>query len=153
MAAPSRRVVVTGLGLVTPLGADAALSWDALRAGRSGIRTLTNWDVSPLPCRIGGAPPGFAAANPYLDRCDPDKKKVQEKKKATKLMARTIQLAVAAAEMALVDAGLKPGQLDPARFGVEFGSGMIATELDELVEAARLSVNCQPGSVSLPAWG
>src|SRR5919197_820582 len=143
MAASSRRVVFSGLGLVSPLGGDAASSWEALRAGRTGVRALASWDVSPLPCRIGGEVPNFDAKG-YLDQFDPDRKKVQEKRKALKLMARTIQMAVAGAEMALVDAGVKPGQLDPLRFGVEFGSGMIATELDELVEAARASTNCQP---------
>src|SRR5947199_10299303 len=125
MAAPSRRVVVSGLGLVSPLGGDAASSWEAVRAGRTGVRALASWDVSPLPCRIGGEIPNFDAKS-YLDRFDKDKKKVQEKRKALKLMARTIQLSVAAAEMALVDAGLAPGQLDPQRFGIDFGSGMIA---------------------------
>lgn len=152
MAAASRRVVFTGLGLVTPLGGDAESTWQALCAGRSGVRPIQSWDVSPLPCRIGGEVTNFDA-KAYLDRFDRDKKKIQEKRKALKLMARTIQMAVASAEMALVDAGLVPGQLDPLRFGVEFGSGMIATELDELTDAAKVSVNCQPGSVSLPAWG
>src|SRR5205807_9726384 len=130
-ASSSRRVVFSGLGLVGPLGGDAPSSWQALRAGESGVRALTAFDVSPLPCRIGGEVRHFDAKS-YLDKFDPDKKKQQEKKKALKLMARTIQMAVAAAEMALVDAGVKPGQLDPLRFGVEFGACMIATELEEL---------------------
>src|SRR5437660_10352332 len=151
-ASSCRRVVFTGLGHLGPLGGDAAATWQALLAGTSGVRPLRAYDVSPLPCRIGGEVQNFDAKS-YLDKFDPDKKKQQEKKKALKLMARTIQMAVAAAEMALVDAGVKPGQLDPLRFGVEFGACMIATELEELADAAKLSVNCQPGAVSLPNWG
>ena len=68
-------------------------------------------------------------------------------------MARTIQLAVAAAQCALDDSGVDKEKLDPTRFGVEFGAGLIATELEELGDAALASANCQPGSVDLEKWG
>jgi 3-oxoacyl-[acyl-carrier-protein] synthase II len=145
MSAPTRRrVVFTGLGMLTSLGGNADATWAALRAGRSGIGPIRLFDVAPLPCRIGGEVAGF----------DP-KKYVADKKKhrGFKMMARPVQMAVSVAEMALTDSGFRPGQLDPTRFGVEFGAGLIPTELDDLGPAARVSVNCQPGSISLINWG
>jgi 3-oxoacyl-[acyl-carrier-protein] synthase II len=143
-ASSRRRVVFTGLGFLSPLGGDTASTWTALRAGQSAIRAIRSFDVSPLPCRIGGEMVGFDAKKYISDR---------KKHKSLRMMARTIQLAVAGAEMALTDAGFKPGELDPTRFGVEFGSSMIPTELEDLAPASKVCVNCQPGSVSLTAWG
>src|SRR5438552_9094225 len=68
-------------------------------------------------------------------------------------MPRSIQLAVAASQLAMDDARIAREQLDPARFGVEFGAGLIASELEELAVAAQLSANCQPGVVDLERWG
>jgi 3-oxoacyl-[acyl-carrier-protein] synthase II len=69
------------------------------------------------------------------------------------MMARTVQLGVAAANLALEDGRVDEAKLDPARFGVEFGAGLIASELPELADAARASVNCQPHQVDLGKWG
>ena len=68
-------------------------------------------------------------------------------------MARTIQLAVAGAQRALDDGKVDKSKLDPTRFGVEFGAGLIATELIDLADAACISANCQPGRVDLEKWG
>src|SRR5213078_1592241 len=73
--------------------------------------------------------------------------------KSLRVMARTIQLGVAAAQRALDDGQIDKSRLDPARFGIEFGAGLIASELPELVDAARVSANCQPGAVDLERWG
>src|SRR5262249_4969115 len=83
-------------------------------------------------------------AKQYIDK---------KERKSLRVMARTIQLAVAAAQLALTDAGVDKAQLDSARFGCEFGAGLIATELEELAEAAQVSANCQPASVDLEKWG
>jgi 3-oxoacyl-[acyl-carrier-protein] synthase II len=143
MATSSRRAVLTGFGIVTPLGADRAAVWQALREGRSGVRPITSFDASTLPTRIGGEIVGFDARN-YVEK---------KERKSLKMMSRSIQLAVAAAQLALDDSRVDKKQLDPARFGVEFGAGLIASELEEMGVAARLSVNCQPGSVDLEKWG
>jgi 3-oxoacyl-[acyl-carrier-protein] synthase II len=143
MASSPRRAVLTGLGVVTPVGLDLASYWDALRAGRSGVKPLTLFDARHLPCRIAGQIDGFDAKS-YLDKKD---------RKSLKMMSRSIQLAVAAAQQALDDSGVDKARLDPARFGVEFGAGLIATELDELAPAAAVSANCQPGVVDLEKWG
>lgn len=143
MAASSRRAVLTGIGVVTSIGSDAGSFWESLLAGRSGIRRISLFDASRLPVQIAGEITDFDARN-FVDKKD---------RKGLRVMARTIQLAVAAAQRALDHGRVNKEQLDPARFGVEFGSGMIATELDELGEAALASTNCVPGRVDLPRWG
>jgi 3-oxoacyl-[acyl-carrier-protein] synthase II len=134
---------MTGIGVLSAVGADKNAFWDSLSAGRSGVRTIQSFDTSGLPVRIAGEIPAFDAKQ-YLEK---------KERKSLKMMARTIQLAVAAAQLALDDSGVDKAQLDPARFGVEFGAGLIATELEELGEAARVSANCQPGVVDLEKWG
>ena len=139
MAASSRRAVLTGIGVVNSVGLDAASYWDGLLSGRSGIRRIQSFDTAGLPVGIAGEIPQFDAKQ-YLEK---------KERKSLKMMARAIQLAVAAAQTALNDAAVDKERLDPTRFGVEFGSGLIATELDEIGEASRLSSNCQPGVVDL----
>jgi len=143
MAASSRRAVLTGLGVISAIGQDAASFWEALRSSRGGIRTISSFDASALPTRFAAEIPDFDAKS-YLDKAA---------RKSLRVMARTIQLAVAAAQLALDDSGVDKAQLDPTRFGVEFGSGLIASELDELGDAAQISANCQPGTVDLDKWG
>jgi len=143
MASSSRRAVITGLGVITPIGLTLDSFWEGLLTGRSGIRTLSSFDTSGLPIRMGGEVVGFDAKN-YIDKKD---------RRSLKVMARTIQLAVAAAQLAMDDCAIDKQKLDPARFGVEFGAGLIATELEELSIASKVSVNCQPGSVDLEKWG
>ena len=141
--ASSRRTVLTGVGVINPLGLNTAAFWDALRAGRSGIRPIQTFDASRLSTRFAGEVPGFDAKN-YLAKPD---------RKGLKVMARGIQLAVAAAQVAMDDTKVDKARLDPTRFGVEFGSGLLATELEEIAPAAQISTNCQPGVVDLQKWG
>ena len=141
--ASSRRVVITGLGVLTPIGLDAARFWDGLAAGRSGIRKIQSFDASPLPTSLAGEIDGFDAKK-YIDK---------KERKQLRVMARPIQFAVAAAQLALDDAKIQKDKLDPTRFGVEFGAGLIPSELHELGPAAVLSANGQPGSVDLKTWG
>jgi 3-oxoacyl-[acyl-carrier-protein] synthase II len=143
MASSSRRGVITGLGIVSPIGLDKATYWDALTSGRSGIRAIAAFDVSALPTRIAGEVRDFDAKK-YIDK---------KERKSLKIMSRTIQFAVAAAQLALDDSMVQKEKLDPTRFGVEFGAGLIASELEELGPAAQASANCQPGAVDMDKWG
>ena len=143
MASSSRRAVLTGIGLLTPIGLDVDSFWQSLQSGRSGIRPFQSFDASGLPVQFGGELADFDAKK-YIDK---------KERKNLKMMARTIQLAVAAAQLAIDDSGVDKQQLDLSRFGVEFGAGLIATELEEMADAARISSNCQPGSVDLEKWG
>lgn len=133
---------MTGLGLVTPLGAGRSAFWDALAAGRSGVRRISQFDPSGLPCQMAGEVPDFDAKQ-FIDRKD---------RKSLKMMARSIQMGVVASLQALQDATLDPAQLDPARFGLSYGASLIASELEELGPAADASV-VTPGTVDLHRWG
>jgi len=106
-----RRVVVTGLGMLSPVGIGVEEGWKALVAGRSGIGPITQFDPSSFPTRIAGEVKGF------------DPEKYMEKKEARR-NDRFIQFALAAAQMAMEDAGVDMAREDPERFGAIVGSGM-----------------------------
>jgi len=110
-----RRVVVTGLGCVCPVGNTVAESWGNLLAGVSGIDSVTSFDTSPLSVKFAGQVKGFNVAD-YMPE------------KEARHMDRFIHLGLAAADQAIRDAGLPSGeQLDPelaTRIGVNVGSGI-----------------------------
>ena len=105
-----RRVVVTGIGLVTPLGTGTEATWQAAIAGKSGIGPITRFPVAELPSRIAGEVKGFDVEK-YLD------------KKEVRRNDPFIHYAMAAADLALDDAGLPKENLGE-RVGVVIGSGM-----------------------------
>ena len=105
-----RRVVVTGMGVVTPLGQSVDEFWAALVQGKSGIGPITLCDPTPFPCRIAGEVKDFDPGQ-YMDT------------KEARRMARFSQLAVASAALAIEDAGLDMSKLDPERVGVVMGNG------------------------------
>ncbi|HEY7157183.1 MAG TPA: beta-ketoacyl-[acyl-carrier-protein] synthase family protein [Gemmataceae bacterium] len=143
MVASSRRVVISGIGIISPIGLDAGAYWRSMQEGRSGIRPIRTFDAAGLPVRFAGEVPEFDAKD-FVEKKD---------RRGLKVMARTIQLAVAGAQLALNHGKVDKSKLDPSRFGVEFGAGLIATELMDLAEAAVVSANCQPGRVDLEKWG
>lgn len=106
-----RRVAVTGVGLITPLGVGVEKSWDGLIQGISGIRTITYFDASAFQTRIAGEVSGF---NPE-DYIEP---------KEIKKMDRFIHFGIAAATMALNDAQLKIDEQNATRVGVYVGAGL-----------------------------
>ena len=106
-----RRVVITGLGMVTPLGTGTEKSWDGLMEGRSAVKRTTLFDPSDLPCQI-------AAEVPDLDLDLFIEKKEQKK------MDRFIHLGIAAASIAMEDSGLKITDSNSVRVGVIIGAGI-----------------------------
>src|SRR5512141_2392628 len=106
-----RRVVVTGLGLVSPVGIGVEESWSALLAGKSGIGPITLFDASTFPSRIAGEVKGF----------DPEQ---FMGKKEVRRNDRFIHFAMAAAEMAMKDAGLDMAKEDAERVGCIVGAGI-----------------------------
>lgn len=145
MPANARRAVITGLGVITPIGSDPVLFWNALLAGTPGVRAIRHFDPNGLPCRIGGEIPDFDARK-FIPAAN------KEGRKSLKVMSRTVQLGLCAAHQAM-GGGPKKGEIDPFRFGVEFGCVMIASDLEDLVGAARVSTNCAPNSLNLQVWG
>lgn len=110
-ALPQRRVVVTGVGLMTPLGLTVSESWSGLIQGKSGIATISQFDASAYDAQIAGEVKGF---NP--DEFVP--------KKEQKKMDRFIQFTLAATKMALTDSGLQVTEDDKPRIGTFIGVGM-----------------------------
>ena len=108
---PGRRAVITGLGLVTPLGVGAEPNWAALLRGESGIGPITRFDAARFSTRIAGEVRGFDPLR-FIDRKDVRK------------MDPFIQYAVAAADLAATDAGFGAGALEGDRTGVIVGSGI-----------------------------
>jgi 3-oxoacyl-[acyl-carrier-protein] synthase II len=107
----SRRVVVTGLGLVTPLGAGVERNWQALLAGRSGIRRVTAFDTAGLSCHVAAEVPDFDPAR-WVELTE------------VRRMDRFIALALAAGDEAVAAAHLAVAPADPERFGVAIGVGL-----------------------------
>src|SRR5512135_3352219 len=105
------RVVITGMGVVSPNGIGRRAFSEAIVEGRSGVGYIEGFDTSGLAIKIAGQVKDFDVT-PYLG----------EHKKNLKLMSRAVRFAVGAAAMAVGDAALDEGRLDPARFGVCMGT-------------------------------
>jgi 3-oxoacyl-[acyl-carrier-protein] synthase II len=105
-----RRVVVTGMGVMTGSGKDLNTFWSNISTGKSAINRLSIINTEPLKCKIGGDIPDFDPSE-FMD------------KKEAKKMDRFIQFAVAAARLAYTHSGLKTGDFDPERFGAVVGTG------------------------------
>src|SRR5690242_9016238 len=146
-----RRVVVTGLGFVSPVGIGVEASWSALVAGKSGIGPITLFDASTFPTRIAGEVKGFDPAQ-YMDR------------KEVRRNDRFIHFALAAADMAMKDSGLDLAKSDAERVGCIVGAGMggLGTIEDEHTTFTAkgvkkigpffipsLIINLAPGQISL----
>lgn len=104
------RIVVTGLGLITPIGTGVEAFWDSLKNGRGGIRRITQFDPSPLSSQIAGEVPEFDPGQ-YMNR------------KEARRMSRASQFAVAAAQLAVQDAGLTIDDGNREEVGVLIASG------------------------------
>lgn len=135
----SADVVITGLGIISPIGIGAAAMWDSFVAGRSGVKPLSLFDASSLPIRFGGEVSDF------------DGKIYVRPRKSLKVMSRDIQLAFAASDQAWTDAGLAPDSFDPERFGVVFGSDLIQPDPEETADAYRGCMD--DGEFDFRRWG
>ena len=127
-----RRVVVTGTGVVTPLGATVDEMWDAMVAGRSGVGPIRSFDASGLPVRIAAEVTDFRAEDHFGPR---DARRVD----------RFAQLGLVAARQALADSGLEVGEA-PERVGVVFGSGLGG--VGTLVEQVGVLADRGPSRIS-----
>jgi 3-oxoacyl-[acyl-carrier-protein] synthase II len=150
-----RRIVITGLGAITPVGVGVKALVEAIRQRRSGVRPIQGFDRSEHLSRISGqAPPFDPSAGVRKDQA-------RYIKKMQKVMAVDIQMGVAAANQAVLDTGLPLGDLarnepilptiDHTRFGMVFGTNFIATDLADL--ALPIKASHENGSFSLEEWG
>jgi 3-oxoacyl-[acyl-carrier-protein] synthase II len=133
MANSKRKVVVTGLGVISSLGSTADEYWASLVAGRSGIKRVSLFDVSDYPCQIGGEITDFDATR-YMDPKD------------VRRNDRYVHFAVGASRLAVQDAGLDTSKLNHEQFGVIIGSGIGG--LMSLEAQARILFERGPRKVS-----
>jgi len=146
-----RRVVVTGVGVVSPLGTGNAKNWEALIAGKSGIAPITRFDTSDLPVKIAGEVKDFVAED-FID------------KKEIKKMDLFIQYSLAAAQFAMDDSGLVINEENAERVGVLVGAGLGGLPAIERYHTALLEggykkispffipmliINLAPGHISI----
>jgi 3-oxoacyl-[acyl-carrier-protein] synthase II len=137
--ASAREIVITGVGIVSPIGVGSDPFWTSLCEGRSGVRSFGLFDGTDLPATIGAEVPDFRP-NQWV-----------RPRKALKVMCRDIQLAFVAADLACADAGLDCTSVDPDRLGVVFGADMMACDLEEISGAYR---GCMPGGkFDFGLWG
>src|SRR5437762_3711874 len=142
-----RRVVVTGIGVISPIGIGAKMFWENLLAGKNGVRRIQQFDPAGFPCQIAGEIPEYKIGD-YVPK---------SYRKATKVMARDIELAVIAADDAMKDAGLKTKaytetpEIKSERFGCNIGAGLINAELDELTSAMHIAR--EGNKLDLHKWG
>lgn len=117
------RVVITGLGVVSPIGIGKDQFWSSLHHGRSGVSLLSSFLHTDLPSKLAAEIKDFDPY-PYINN-----------KRLIKVMPRDVQLGVAAAKLAMEDADISRGDVEPTRMGVTFGSGRLTSQPQEVVEA------------------
>ena len=139
MDSSSREVVITGVGAASPIGIGYEAVQCALAEGRSGVRLLSTFDSDEFPVRVGAEVVDF------------DPKQYVTPRKSLKVMSRSIQLAFASANMAVAQAGIAPGVVDPDRYGVVYGADMIHVQPEELDSAFRHSIT--DGQFHFSRWG
>jgi len=152
--AARRRVVITGLGVATPIGIGMDAFWEGLLQRRCGIRRVESFDPSGLPCQVAGELPPFQLGD-FIPK---------NYRKSAKVMSRDITLAVVSAYHAVVDAGLNtkciiergespgPPNVDSTRFGANIGAGLVCADLNELAGALSTAAD-QQGRFDLRRWG
>lgn len=146
-----RRVVVTGLGIVSPLGTGIEKNWEAISSGKSGINRITRFDASELPTQIAGEVPDFNPED-FIE------------KKEIKKMDRFIQYALGAADLAIKDAGFEITDENAEQVGVLVGAGLGGLPTIEKYHQAMLEgsyrkispffipmliINLAPGHISI----
>jgi len=142
------RVVITGLGAISPLGLTVSNMWAGLCAGRCGISKITAFDATGFGCQLAGQVPDYRIQD-YVPKTY---------RKATKLMCRDIELAVIAANEALADSGLITKGIDPEninvqpeRMAINVGAAFISCDLVELAPAVAASI--ANSKFDIQKWG
>ena len=144
-----RRVVITGMGTIGPLGSTTVELWEALRAGRSGVSPLRIAPSHALPVRFAAEARQFTGEIDDFGDLDPRQKKAI--RKGLKVMCRESQMGVAVAQKALADAGLTAGSFDPNRVGISFGVDYMLSLPDDFVDGIQKSLG-ENGDFDFARW-
>jgi 3-oxoacyl-[acyl-carrier-protein] synthase II len=148
-SADRRRVVITGLGVICPLGSSPAALWSALAAGQSGIGTISLLPSDRQPMKYAGEARQFTGE---VDDFGPlDKDKTKAIRKGLKVMCRETRMAVAAAQLALTDAGYAEKPFDPESTGVVLGSDYMLTMPEDYVAGMKKCADA--GDFDFTRWG
>ncbi len=144
----SPRVVITGLGAISPLGISSSQMWQGLCGGRCGIDKIKSFDPVGFTCKLAGEVPEFKIQQ-YVPKTV---------RKSVKLMSRDIQLSVVAANEAFISSGIvtkginaENANVDPTRIAINLGAGLISCDLVELAPAVAASVT--DGKFDIKKWG
>lgn len=138
-----RRAVITGLGVLTPIGSTATALWDGLCAGTSAVGPVRAFDATSLPSHLAGELVDFNA-----------KTQIEKSyRKTLNAMARPVQIGVVVSQLGMQAAGLAKGTVAPERIGVEFASVMGATDLDDLAASSLKAAGGPRQPVDMAAWG
>lgn len=138
-AQSSREVVITGVGMVSPIGIGREDYWTSLLEGRSGVGPISLFDSRSWNVHFAGEVHGF------------EPKKFVRPRKSLKVMSREIQFGFTAADLAFVDAGLKDQTVDSDRFGVVYGADMMYCDLQEMADAYKSCLD--NGEFEFSNWG
>jgi 3-oxoacyl-[acyl-carrier-protein] synthase II len=145
----SRRVVITGLGVISPLGNSAEKLWAALSASASGVRELSAIPAEAYPCHYGAEARDFTGS---IDDFGPlDKAMSRNIKKNLKVMCREMQLGIAAAQLALTDCGLPLASANLDRIGCVYGSDYMLTLPQDFTSGVRSCLD-ERGQFDFSNW-
>ncbi len=148
-ASENRRVVITGLGLISPLGNTPSAMWSAMMAGRSGVAATTLLPSNGQPLKFAAEAREFTGEIEDFGPLEKERKKFI--KKGLKVMCRETRMAVAAAQLALADAGLAESPADPEMSGVVLGSDYMLTMPEDYEGGMK---KCAPaGQFDYERWG
>ena len=150
MSSISRRVVITGMGAISPLGSSKEALWEALAAGRSGVGPMTVVRPDALSLHVAAEAKQFSGEIDDFGPLEKEQKKAI--RKGLKVMCRECQMGVAAAQLALFDAGGAAGKWDPDRTGISFGVDYMLSVPEEFIECIQECVD-EAGKFSFAPWG
>ncbi len=150
MSSNERRVVITGIGLVSPLGNTKEALWEALEQGRSGVGPITVLSPGAVPVQVAAEARQFSGEIEDFGPLEKEQKK--QIRKALRVMCRECQMGVAVAQLALTDAAIQAGKIDPDRIGISYGTDYMLSLPEEFNEGIRQCLSGE-GTFEFPRWG
>jgi 3-oxoacyl-[acyl-carrier-protein] synthase II len=150
MSSQPRRIVITGVSVISPLGNTKEALWEALSSGRSGVGPMKVIAPGIVPVQVAAAAEAFRGEIEDFGPLDKEQKKAI--RKGLKVMCRECQMGVAAAQLVLSDARIALGQLDPDRTGISYGTDYMLSVPEEFNEGIHKCVGAD-GAFQMPRWG